>query len=194
MLFGRGGSGGGLPPAALEVTRRYKKQYEPQQLASLWRALREIYTSEELALQAVQENPQILNPSYTKAERAKTSRACLVELMGEEDALDVMLKNPALLQCGAALANAQPDEIRGFATVRYLGNRLLPEAARLPTLGAVFAALSYGVAFSNAPGGASDSAEAALALIKPVLGVLFGSLFAASLYGVATASRAKKLL
>ena len=58
----------------------------------------------------------------------------------------------------------------------------------------VFAALSYGVAFSNAPGGASDSAEAALALIKPVLGVLFGSLFAASLYGVATASRAKKLL
>ena len=91
-------------------------------------------------------------------------------------------------------ANAQPDEIRGFATVRYLGNRLLPEAARLPTLGAVFAALSYGVAFSNAPGGASDSAEAALALIKPVLGVLFGSLFAASLYGVATASRAKRLL
>ncbi len=39
--------------------------------------------------------------------------------------------------------------------VRYLGNRLLPESARLPTLGAVFAALSYGVAFSNAPGGAS---------------------------------------
>ena len=107
-----------------------------------------------------------------------------------------MLKNPAVLQCGPALANAQPDEIhvRGFATVRYIGNRLLPEAARLPTLGAVFAALSYGVAFSNAPGGASDSAEAALALIKPVLGVLFGSLFAASLYGVATASRAKKLL
>ena len=77
--------------------------------------------------------------------------------------------------------------------MRYIGNRLLPEAAQLPTLGAV-AALSYGVAFSNAPGGASDSAEAALALIKPVLGVLFGSLFAASLYGVATASRAKKVV
>ena len=183
--------GRGMPPAALDITSRFKKSYDQQKLAALWRALRESYGSEELALQAAQENPQILNPSYSRPERVKASKACLVELMGEEDAIAVMLKNPAVLQCGPALANAQPDEVKSFATIRYVGNRLLPEAARLPVLGLVFLLLSYGVAYTNAPGGAGASAEATLGLIKPVLGAFFATLFGTTLYGVATASRAK---
>ena len=112
-----------LPPAALQVSSRFKKRYEPQQLAALWRVLLQTYGSEELALQAVRENPQIFNPSYSRPERIQASKACLVEIMGEADALDVMLKNQAVLQCGSALAGAQADEIRGFATLRFVGNR-----------------------------------------------------------------------
>ena len=44
-----------LPPAALEVSNRFKKRYEPKQLEPIWRALRQCYGSEELVLQAVRE-------------------------------------------------------------------------------------------------------------------------------------------
>ena len=120
-----------LPPAALEVSNRFKKQYEPKQLDPIWRALRQCYGSEELALQAVSENPQILNPSYSRPERIQASKACLVEIMGEADTLEVMLKNPAVLQCGSALAGAQASEIKGFATLRFVGNRCAHLPARL---------------------------------------------------------------
>ena len=121
-----------LPPAALEVSNRFKKRYEPKQLDPLWRALRQCYGSEELALQAVSENPQILNPSYSRPERIQASKACLVEIMGEADTLEVMLKNPAVLQCGSALAGAQATEIKGFATLRFVGNRCVQPPARPP--------------------------------------------------------------
>ena len=49
----------------------------------------------------------------------------------------------------------------------------------------------YGVAYSNAPGGTTAEADAALAIIKPALGLVFGSLFAATVYGVSTAGRPK---
>jgi len=121
-----------LPPAALEVSNRFKKRYEPKQLDPIWRALRQCYGSEELALQAVSENPQILNPSYSRPERIQASKACLVEIMGEADTLEVMLKNPAVLQCGSALAGAQASEIKGFATLRFVGNRCAHLPAQPP--------------------------------------------------------------
>jgi hypothetical protein len=40
------------------------------------------------------------------------------------------------------------------------------------------------VAYSNAPGGTTAEADAALAIIKPALGLVFGSLFAATVYGL----------
>jgi len=240
-----------LPPAALEVSNRFKKRYEPKQLEPIWRALRQCYGSEELVLQAVRENPQILNPSYSRPERIQASKACLVEIMGEADTLEVMLKNPAVLQCGSALAGAQASEIKGFATLRFVGNRcalpgrpclrpcstggaygqgiapfgrslptgrrpkalppvptdtatprltprlthasrLIPQAARLPAIGLVFGLTCYGVAYSNAPSGTTAEADAALAIIKPALGLVFGSLFAATVYGVTTAGRPGK--
>ena len=44
-------------------------------------------------------------------------------------ALDVMLKNPGVLQCGPALDTLGPDEIKGFANIRNFGNKI-PESAR----------------------------------------------------------------
>ena len=45
-----------LPPAALEVSNRFKKRYEPKQLEPIWRALRQCYGSEELVLQIMCEH------------------------------------------------------------------------------------------------------------------------------------------
>ena len=182
-----------MPPEMIEVTQTFKKQppHSKKSLEILWAALVKCYGTEELAKQAVLDNPQILNPSYTFCNTMLASKDVLFNMMSKEEALEVMTKNPAVLQCGPALANAQPDEVKSFATIRYVGNRLLPEAARLPVLGLVFLLLSYGVAYTNAPGGAGASAEATLGLIKPVLGAFFATLFGTTLYGVATASRAK---
>ena len=71
-------------------------------------------------------------------------------------------------------------------------SRLIPQAARLPAIGLVFGLTCYGVAYSNAPGGTTAEADAALAIIKPALGLVFGSLFAATVYGVTTAGRPGK--
>ena len=62
---------------------------------------------------------------------------------------------------------------------------------RLPALVLVLGLLCYGLAYSNAPDGTTAEAEAALALIKPALGLFFGSIFAATVYGVTTVGRPK---
>ena len=53
-----------LPPAMLEVTSGFKREYAKQELEVLWAALLKIYGKQDLAEQAVRDNPQILNPSY----------------------------------------------------------------------------------------------------------------------------------
>ena len=40
---------------------------------------------------------------------------------GKEEALDVILKNPAVLQCGPSLDTLGPDEIKGFAVTLMIG-------------------------------------------------------------------------
>lgn len=45
--------------------------------------------------------PQILNPFYSFCNTLLASKGVLFEMMGKEGALEVMLKNPAVLQCGA---------------------------------------------------------------------------------------------
>ena len=62
--------------------------------------------------QAVLENPQILNPSYSFCNTMLASKDVLFTMLGKEDALDVMLKNPAVLQCGPSLDTLGPDEIK----------------------------------------------------------------------------------
>ena len=64
-------------------------------------------------LQAVQQNPTILNPAYTSPPGlVSRSKAALVEVLGEEGALEVMLLNPAVLQCGETLREQPAGQIR----------------------------------------------------------------------------------
>jgi len=132
----------------------------------------------------VRDNPQIINPSYTVPPKPLAgSKSCLVEIMSEEEAIEVMLKNLAVLQCGLSLRSTQADEIKSFANLRYYGGRLVPNPTA--ALAVVVAALFYVVA------GSYVGDVAALDTIKPVLGFVGAGLFGATLYGVASSSRRK---
>ena len=66
----------------------------------------------------------MLNPSYSFTNTLLASRDVLVNMMGKEEALEVMLLNPAVLQCGPSLDTLGPDEIKGFANIRALGKKI----------------------------------------------------------------------
>jgi len=68
----------------------------------------------------VLENPQILNPSYSFCNTMLASKDVLFTMLGKEDALDVMLKNPAVLQCGPSLDTLGPDEIKVWQRILHI--------------------------------------------------------------------------
>ena len=96
--------------------------------------------------------------------------------MGKEEAMEVMLKNPAVLQCGPSLDTLGPDEIKGFANIRALGNRI-PDSARGVAISAFFAFLLFPVIASNNPA-LQDSPL--LQLSKPIVGTIFAILIEGS--------------
>jgi len=91
-----------LPKGAIEITKKFAKTYPKKDLEQVWGCLVECYGNEALALQAAEDNYQILNPSYTFPNTMMESRNVLVNMMGKEEALEVMQLNPAVLQCVAA--------------------------------------------------------------------------------------------
>lgn len=166
-----------LPPAMVEVTGKFKKVYTKAQLELLWGALLQCYGTPALAEAAVLENPQILNPSYSFCNTMIASRDVLVDMMGKEEALEVMLKNPAVLQCGPALDTLGPDEIKGFANLRSTFNRI-PENVRGLALSALIAFVLFPILAANSGGALDDSAL--LQFAKVGNGLLFAILIEGS--------------
>lgn len=74
-----------LPSAVQEVVAtRFKKAYPPSDVEALWKVLVQAYGSEAAATKAVQQNPTVLNPSYTNPPGlVSRSKAALVEVLGE---------------------------------------------------------------------------------------------------------------
>ena len=100
-----------------------------QQVEVLWTTIQKLYKNEETALQALRRNSQILLPIYATPTLMQDSYDGLITAMGNEaDALEIMMQNPAVLTCGAAIANETPDEIRKFAKVREVLDQISPEA------------------------------------------------------------------
>ena len=63
-----------------------------------------------VALQALRQNSQILQPVYSNPELVKESYDGLLAAMGNQaDALEIMKQNPAVLTCGGAIAEETPD-------------------------------------------------------------------------------------
>lgn len=158
-----------MPAEVLELTNKFKKQYDRRDLDQLWGAMIACYGTKELAIQAAFENPQIVNPSYTFTNTMLASRDVLLDIMDKEEALQVMLRNPAVLQCGPSLDTLGPDEIKGFANIRYFGNKI-PENARLAALAATLLLICAPIVGANVP---EWSDSPVLQLIKPLVGILF---------------------
>jgi len=74
-----------LPPAMLELTGKFKKQYAKQDIEVLWAAMLKIYGSQQLAEQAARDNPQILNPSYSFCNTMLASADVLNNMMSKEE-------------------------------------------------------------------------------------------------------------
>lgn len=157
-----------LPADILAVTQKFKKEYTRPELETLWGALLACYGSEALARQAVLDNPQIINPSYSFCNTMLASKDVLFGMMGKEEALDVMSKNPAVLQCGPSLDTLGPDEIKGFANIRSLGNKI-PEQVRGFILAVTIGVCVFPVIATQ--WGFADNA--AVSVAKPLVGTLF---------------------
>ena len=109
------GGAGGVP----EVP--FASAYKPAEIAALWKTLKTVYGSDALARKAVSQNNQVLCPLYASPALLSQSHAALVKKLGKEEALDIQLKNPAVLTCGAAGLDASDvGEIRNAANVRQV--------------------------------------------------------------------------
>jgi hypothetical protein len=100
-----------------------------KQVEELYKTTVRLYKSEEAALTALRQNSQILLPIYATPKLLQDSYAGLLSAMGNEaDALEIMRQNPAVLTCGAAIADETPEEIRKFASIRRVLDQISPEA------------------------------------------------------------------
>lgn len=94
-----------------------------------WKVIIDLYGSEEEAVAAVRRNAMILAPMYASPSTLKESFDALLTAMGnEEEAMEIMRMNPAVLTCGPGLANADVAEIRNFAKFRSVVDQIPPSA------------------------------------------------------------------
>lgn len=174
--------GARLPVEATAIASSFQRSYEVKELELLWAALLKCYGSKGAALAAVEENPQVLNPSYSFPNTMLESKRVLRTVMSEAEALEVMTLNPAVLQCGPSLDLFGVDEIKMIAQMRSMGNSMVPLVAAL--------VISVGLAIVTSRGdGGAPELDALLTVLKPVLGVSLGATFAVAAYGAASSGR-----
>ena len=159
-----------LPPEALEIVKtKFKKEYPQKDVEVLWGALLACYGTQERALQAARDNYQILNPSYSFPNTMIESRDVLFDMMGKEEALEVMMLNPAVLQCGPGLDTLGPDEIKGFANIRAIGKKI-PDNIVFPAIILLIVLIGYPLLAVRVP----ELENSPLTnIIKPIVGILF---------------------
>ena len=191
LKFGLGG--GGLPAEVQAVVAaRFKRSYPQKDVLALWTEVKRAYKSEANAVAAVSANPTILNPKYTSPPAlVGRSKAALVAVLGEEEAIEVLLKNPALLQCGASLAKQPAGQIKSFAAFRSVVDGL-PAASPPVVLGA-FATIFF-VALAGKNGLLPAEADGLVRGASVLLGVggVSVTLIGAVLQNVAETGRPKK--
>ena len=163
------------PQEVLELLEtRFTKVYDPVEINALWAQVKSCYGTEVRAIEAVSRQPFLLNPTYTwPPPLLSRSKEALVEVLGSEaEALEVMRKNPAVLQCGApGLLELGGDEIKLFANLRYFGSQVPPQAAA--GLGIGFAVLLFLTTAGSAAGG--EALAPLLGISKPLLGLIFAA-------------------
>ena len=168
------------------------KVVEERDVEALWKTMKQVYGNEDNALRGARQNPTIIHPLYTNADTVKSSKAALDEVFADEpnakaEVLEVMLMNPAVLQCGQSLKIQPASEIKRFASGRQLLDNV-PKEASLGLLGFVLLTGIINVILK-------DSTDPAmidlLAVTKPVLGGV-GAFFFLGAIGAAAKASADK--
>lgn len=128
-----------LPVEVERAVESFSAYHDPKLIDALWVAVRKCYGSEEAAVTAVRRNGQILCPTFASPKLISDSYGGLSDLMGTEEALEIMMKNPAVLTCGDRIRTANPAEIRNFANFRRrsMQSRQRPLAAVLTVVGLI---------------------------------------------------------
>lgn len=193
-----------LPPAVLAAyerrfrpldapppSRRFGKDVAPKAVTerdveSLYKTLvRAFGGKQDLALQAVEANPTIVHPLYTTPpEIIGVSKKALVEVMGSEAAaIEVMLLNPAILQCGESVRLQPAEQVKSFASIRASLDRVPPSVSRALVY-AVGAALSLQFVLVRSD---DPTVQQVSATMKPLLGAAGASIFIAAVVLAAVA-------
>uniref|UniRef100_A0A7S3AEH4 Uncharacterized protein n=1 Tax=Haptolina ericina TaxID=156174 RepID=A0A7S3AEH4_9EUKA len=109
--------------------------------------------------------------------------------MDEEEALEVMKLNPAVLQCGPSLEVLGSSEVKSIAMFRNMGNTVLPAPVRTGATAVFIFCILLAIVSAQAD---NPEALALVSLIKPVLGGGLASVLLFVLYGSANAQRSVK--
>ena len=174
-----------LSAQADAITNSFVQEYPKKDVELLWSALVTVYGSEDMAVQAARDNPQILNPAYSFCNTILESKKCLTRVMSEEEALEVMSLNPAVLQCGPTLDPLGKAEIMAFARARSVGNSLLPRSLRTPAVAIFFGAIALVVLTTGTD---EPTLVAVRDALRPVLGTSLAASFIFTAYSAARSS------
>jgi len=103
--------------------------YSDEQVEELWDTVASLYESESAAADAARQCKYvILCPLYASPQLLRASHTALIQNIGEEDAAEILVKNPAVLTCGEGLRNADRAEIFRLANLRQVLDRIPPQA------------------------------------------------------------------
>jgi hypothetical protein len=172
-----------IPPEVAAVQERaFRKTYKQSDVELLWAALLKCYGSQDLALQAVEADPSVINPSYSFCNTMLASKRALLTLMNEEEAIQVMLQNPSVLQCGPSLEALGAGEIKTFAALRAAVNGI-PTSVSV-SFGALFiATLALTLALQHVP-----EFSPLMDVTRPLLGTVLATSFLFSAFAAAKSS------
>jgi hypothetical protein len=125
-------------PADVEAATSWETgTYDQQEVEANWDAVVKAYGSQELAAEAViRLRGSIICPLYASPALIEASLDALKSVIGDEEATEILAKNPAVLTCGDGLRTADPGEIRRLATLRQVLDGIPPSVL----LGSIVAA------------------------------------------------------
>jgi hypothetical protein len=118
----------GVPPAIADrisfATSGIKTANQIEEIEILWKAFKQCYANEALAIEAVSKNSAVLQPQYNSPRKIKGTYALLQKRFGKAGATDIITRNPGILICSPEGMEKQSDEdiMKGVELVEWTYN------------------------------------------------------------------------
>ena len=127
---------------------KWSDKYPAADIDALWKAVRACYPSEAAAIQAVQQNANAICPLFATPALIRKTYVTLTEVLGKEDACEVLRLNPSVLTCGEQVRETSAAEILKAAKTRRALDAIPSEAVSggiVLTVAAIAYRLSTGI-------------------------------------------------